>query len=198
MSKTNKKTKREAPERMENCRGAFDFIVSKSIDVIKRGGSVASEFSAIAFMPYEKTFEIIPIPLNDTVDAEQRREVMAYVGEDLATYGAEVYIFMAVAEAWFAKRSRGQKYVRPSTSPTRKEVFIATAEDKNGKVRNISYEIQRNGKDITLKKIALFGKKEEKLMLDWISMKEIGKDKGHSLTHVAWEAYKKKLKEVNQ
>lgn len=186
MSQTNKK-------KLDQCREAFDYMVKMSMEKIEKGGQVISEFSAIVFLPDDETLSIIPVPMNDTVDAEQRREVMRLAGEDLADQQADAYVFMAIAEAW-ASSAKGSKTVRPHNDPKRKEIFLASAQDKNGYVRNISYQIKRKGKEVTFARINMFGKSQAKFLYKWEKQEDVKIE--NSLTKEAWDHYKNKVKEL--
>lgn len=197
MSQTKSKTK-SVPKKLQAGRDAFDYMVRMSMDRIVKGGKVESEFSAIVFMPNETTFTILPVPLGDTVDAEQRREVMKITGEDLAEQGAEAIVFIMIAEAWAnVHKPSTNKLVRPVDDPNRKEVFLASAQDKTGCVRNLSYEIKRKTSGVEFTRIDIFGKSQAKFAHSWTNPKEDARLKiENALTKGAWDAYKKKVKEL--
>lgn len=196
MSTTKNNTK-SIPQKLKTGRDVFDYLVKMSMDKIKKGGRVESEFSAVVFMPNDESFTIIPVPLGDTVDAEMRREVMKITGEDLAEQGADAIVFITIAEAWAnTQKASSKNFIRPSVDPKRKEVFLASAQDKSGCVRNVSYQIKRKTTGVEFSKIYLFGKSQAKFMHEWTNPKEDDRLKiENSLTSGAWDAYKKTLKE---
>lgn len=184
---STKKTKTHVPQKLDDARSAFDYILRATMENIKNGKPCESQFLSIVFLPNEESFSIIPVPLGDTVDAEQRREVMRVVGDDLAEQGAEAMVFVTLAEAWVSK---GGKYSSPKEDPKRREVFMASAQDKDGYVRNVSYEIKRKTSGIEFSRMNIFGKSQSKQSHEWVKDSKIE----NSLTIPAWENYKKKLK----
>ena len=68
-----KNSPKKIPEKLQNARDAFDYIVKMSFDKVKSGGRIDSEFIAIAYMPGDDHFSIIPVPLADTIDEAQRK-----------------------------------------------------------------------------------------------------------------------------
>lgn len=190
-----KNSPKKVPKKLQAARDAFDYMVKMSFDKIKNGKKVEPEFIAIAYLPNQDTFSIIPVPLGDTIDAEQRQEVMSVVGQDLAEQGAEPYVFIAMSEVWISKRPpSGQRLTTPTLDPQRKEGIIASAQDKNGYVRNLSYEIKRKGGRVEFEKINLFGRSQVKQMYEWT--KEDNSKVENSLTISAWKSYKKAKKEL--
>jgi hypothetical protein len=198
MSTTKTKTKEKAvPQKLQACRDAFDYMIKMSMERIQKGGSVEGEFVATVFLPNETSLTVIPVPLANTVDADQRREIMRLTGEDIAEQKADAFVFMFIAEAWASVQKRSGNYIRPINDPKRKEVFLASAQDKTGCVRNVSYEIKRKTTGVEFAKIDLFGKSQKKFSHTWTNPKDDDRLKiQNSLTEEAWTAYKKKLKEI--
>lgn len=190
-----KTSPKKVSDKLQSARDAFDYMVKMSFDKIKSGKKVEAEFIAIAYLPNEKNFSIIPVPLGDTVDADQRREVMDVVGQDLAEQGAEAYVFITMSEVWISEQAgANKKYAKPTLDPRRKEGLIASAQDKNGYVRNVSYQIKRKGGKIEFEKINLFGRSQTKQMYEWTKGDKSKIE--NSLTIPAWKSYRKAKKEL--
>ena len=118
-----KNSPKKIPEKLQNARDAFDYIVKMSFDKVKSGGRIDSEFIAIAYMPGDDHFSIIPVPLADTIDEAQRNDVMALFAEDLAAQGADAYIFIAISEVWISER------VAESSGKNKMEGLVASAHE---------------------------------------------------------------------
>ena len=104
MSQTKSKKGSVVAENLKYCRDSFDYIVKMSMEKIKKGGRIDSEFMAIVFLENEPDFTIIPVPLGDTIDAQQRKDVIEETGKDLAEKNAKAMVFITLAEAWVSSQ----------------------------------------------------------------------------------------------
>lgn len=184
--------------RIESARNVFEFISNTSMDQIKNGGSIDGSLFAILYEKGSDEINIFPVPLSDTFDAEERMQVMEAVGEMLGEKDSDVYMFMTVSEAWGSKAKKSDgKFVRPSEDPKRFELFIASGRDKNGYIRNVSFEIKRKPDGVVFSSINIFGKSQSKFLHGWHSDKEESKLKiENTLVSTVWDSYINKKKSL--
>lgn len=169
-----KKGKKDDP--MEKAHEAFSFISSSLKKALEDGGKIDSAIFAVFKQP-DGEIGVIPVPLNDTYDSEERLVVASTVGTTFALRGTQVLLFSVAGEAW-VHRGDGKK---------KEEAFVYAARDAEGKMIHGLFSVEGKGKTRVVTNAEKTGLGELSPNA-WVKP-TAKQETGFPILNVAWDAY---------